>query len=394
MILPGCRCCGSKPCYNGRRSLLITIQGFGPEHVGYGLRPYPHWLAVAAGWGRNPRTLNGTHRLWLDDGVVCRWIACLPTPNRREAISASASDGQGFNIIFDAGGLPAVTINPDNPAFYGEAETVSGDSLPQRITLAGGAVVVTVENDDGRPLPSDTAGVAGGFVACGCPEPSPGYSWISLDPSCLGGDGVVCYDDWRPSIPDVELDLKVQGISAKIDAAASRRYSLRRGTTSGTLLLGETYDGTGDDGVGWSTQVVFDSNTGSVATVAGDLFVYLSITPTAGKPWESVYEPDYFGTGGPSWRRDKSNPTVCDGTKNRYAIQVEIEGRGGLGNRLGFFTMAEFFTDQCFDRLCNGVRPFRVERDHVHHWPPSEELAGMGVLVLPGPTIKLPVERP
>jgi hypothetical protein len=158
--------------------------------------------------------------------------------------------------------------------------------------------------------------------------------------------------------------------------------------------LQETYDGTGDDGVGWSTQVVFDSNTGSVATVSGDLFVYLSITPMAGKPWESVFEPEYFGPGGPSWLRDKSNPTVCDGTKNRYAIQVEIEARGGFGNRLGFFTMAEFFTDQCFDRICNGVRPFRVERDHVHQWPPSEELAGMGGLVLPGPTIKLTVERP
>ena len=153
----------------------------------------------------------------------------------------------------------------------------------------------------------------------------------------------------------------------------------------------EIYDGTGDDGVGWSTQVVFDSNTRSVATVSGDLVVYLSITPTAGTPWESVYEPDYFGPGGPSWRRDKSNPTVCDGTTNRYKIQVEIELYGGIANRLGFFTMAEFLTDQCFDRLCNRVRPFRVERDHTHQWPPTD--LGQG-LVLPSPTIKLTVERP
>lgn len=388
-----CGCAQEGPCYGGRRSLLITVQGFEPEHVGYGIAYGSHWLSRAAGWGRNPRTINGTYRLRIDDGAVCRWLACLPTPSRASAVSASVYDQQGFSIVLEAGGLPAITIDPESPVFYAQAESVSSNSLPQQFSLAGGDVVITLEADDGRSLPSETSTTIDGYAACGCPSASP-YSYsASLDPSCVGGDGVVCYSSFSPSISDIELDLTVQGISTNIDSTASRRYSLRRNSTSGTLLLQESYDGNQDDGVGWSVQVPFNSATGTVATSTGDLVVYISITPMAGKPWESVYDPNYFGQGVPSWNRDKSSPTVCDGTKNRYAMQVEIEaGSSGVAFGQSFFTMAEFFTDECFDRLCNGVRAFSVERTHTHHWPPPNR-PGEG-LVLPSSTIQITVERP
>lgn len=382
MILPGCQCCApNSPCYGGRQSLLVTIQGFAPQHVGYGLTSSTNWLAEAAGWGRNPRTINGTYRLLLDDGSVCRWIACLPTPNRRSAALAGANEQQGFNITLDGGSLPVVTIGDDSPVFYAQSQTAPGESLPQQFTLAYGSVTVTIEADDGRPLPNDTTTSIAGYIACGCPAPaSPWFlSDKSLDPSCIGGDGVVCYSRSNTSIPDVELDLAVVGIRADIDAALTRRYSLRRGGTSGTLFLSEAYDG--EDGVGWFTQVRLNASTGAVSST-GNLSVYLSITPMAGEPWESVYNPMY-----PTWTRNKSNPTVCDGTKNRYAIQVEITFWTG---QLAFFTMAEFFTNQCFNRLCNGVRPFIVERTHTHGWPHPGVSGG---LILPGPTIQLTVER-
>jgi hypothetical protein len=343
----------------------------------------------------------------VEDDYVCSWVACVPSPlHPRFAVWF---EGEGFNIVFQAarpenifqGATPcSVTFNRGSPVFYAEAETASGETLPQRIELAGGTVVVTVEEDDGRPLPNDTDTYPdnSGYLYCGCPGPSNSYPWIDIDSSCVGGDGVVCYDMMRPSIPDIELDLKVEGVSARVDAVVSRRYSLRRGGVNGTLFLSESYYDTPDRASGWSSVFQFLLSTGEPPAYGGyaDGSIYISIAAVAGKPWESVYIPEYFGYGNPGWLRDKSAPTVCGGLQNRYMIQVELYMYGSVYSRgPGFFTMAEFFTDQCFDRLCNGVRPFRVERNHVHHWPPEDYLPLPGGLIIPpGPTIKLTVERP
>jgi hypothetical protein len=343
----------------------------------------------------------------LDDDYLCSWLACVPDP--RHPRFAAWHDGEGFNIIFQAarpadnfqGAIPcSVTFGRGTPAFYAEAETASGETLPLRIELAGGTVVVTVEEDDGRPLPNDTDTYPddSGYLYCGCPSPSQGYPWIDIDSSCVGGDGVVCYDMNRPSIPDIELDLKVEGVSARVDAVVSRRYSLRRSGTDGTFFLSDSYYNTDDSFTGWSSAFTFLLATGEPPVYGGyaDGRIYISIAAVAGKPWESVYDGDYFGYGWPGYLRDKSAPTVCDGLQNRYMIQVELHMFGTVWSRgPAFFTMAEFFTDQCFDRLCNGVRPFRVERDHVHHWPPANYPSVPGPLIIPpGPTMKITVERP